>query len=846
MADFQFDKSKVKTLPNVTIKDVGVLDPFQMLEQGILTPESFIKQYPNLLYEYQDQMIEQGLLSMDTDVAGILDRAKASIKMTDIGEQGFIESIYGEGNVFRDEKGQLHVRSGEGSAYLPFDEKGYYDYIGKQPDGFLKDAADTTGFLIETIPSFVVGAVTANPYAAGAAAATGNLIRQGLSATLPGDDAMTAYDRVESAVTYGVFGYGGQKVSNWLVDFGMNLNPKYFVKNLASKKAIKAQLSDEEIADLPIETQNQIIKLRNELIETEDLEEIGPLTLGEASSDKILLKIEKLLRTYYLSEDIAVPLQEEQVSSVAKAIQNFLVKTVKADDSKQAFLGQEIVDAYNNVVTKLINQRATRANKAYSEFAKKPTIINGEEVIVDNSAVPVIEVNETLGQIKKFIDDYQSGGFVDESYLDGLFKLQDKIAEMSVLDPETGLRFITPKQANQFLQDYSQAAAGKGKLLTDVDTAATRRPARLLLDALGKDLDNTATRIGEQGGQYSKDMVDAVLAFRQSYKDDSKMINYFQNSFLKQFVDPATATSSEKIATKFANLDPSQFDVAIKFLRSEDPSVIQNLKAEIIADAYENSLYPVKLKTSPGQVGVGDELSKTEKGGLGINKKLDPEKFKTNIDNSLGNQKAEILFGDGELKEIQNIMKYIEKVNFTDVEKSGVSLDIAIAFQNLKGFIGRYAGFRWLANQLMTKEGRLGLQEFVDLAAGRKKKVDLTKGELQAVFNMINNYYGAQGYVQEKIPDIMEEGEFSKAAKETEPPIPKITAPDYGSVLPPAVSRGQGEVLPPLGDQASLSGPMNPQTLSSLESVGMPLFQAKEGGLASLDTKDFKKPQVVA
>jgi len=51
-----------------------------------------------------------------------------------------------------------------------------------------------------------------------------------------------------------------------------------------------------------------------------------------------------------------------------------------------------------------------------------------------------------------------------------------------------------------------------------------------------------------------------------------------------------------------------------------------------------------------------------------------------------------------------------------------------------------------------------------------------------------------------------------------------------------------------LGPLNSSSAPpsqsINPNTLASLDAVGMPLFQAKDGGLASL--KKFKKPQVVS
>lgn len=53
-----------------------------------------------------------------------------------------------------------------------------------------------------------------------------------------------------------------------------------------------------------------------------------------------------------------------------------------------------------------------------------------------------------------------------------------------------------------------------------------------------------------------------------------------------------------------------------------------------------------------------------------------------------------------------------------------------------------------------------------------------------------------------------------------------------------------------LGPISTASAPpsqsINPNTLASLESVGLPFFQAKDGGLASIEPKKFKKPQVVS
>jgi hypothetical protein len=70
----------------------------------------------------------------------------------------------------------------------------------------------------------------------------------------------------------------------------------------------------------------------------------------------------------------------------------------------------------------------------------------------------------------------------------------------------------------------------------------------------------------------------------------------------------------------------------------------------------------------------------------------------------------------------------------------------------------------------------------------------------------------------------------------------------------PDAIRGSGNlanVIPPI-DFYSLGGGQgggatNPQTMASLQSVGLPLFNAAQGGIVDLyESKKFKKPQVVA
>ena len=96
--------------------------------------------------------------------------------------------------------------------------------------------------------------------------------------------------------------------------------------------------------------------------------------------------------------------------------------------------------------------------------------------------------------------------------------------------------------------------------------------------------------------------------------------------------------------------------------------------------------------------------------------------------------------------------------------------------------------------------------------------------------------------------------ELNNLEESTEDTLPSTTPPSGGTVIfsEPQVQRGDTgvNVVDPIAvpqlNLASIGG-ANPQTMASLESVGLPLFQAAEGGIVDLyESKNFKRPQVVA
>ena len=328
--------------------------------------------------------------------------------------------------------------------------------------------------------------------------------------------------------------------------------------------------------------------------------------------------------------------------------------------------------------------------------------------------------------------------------------------------------------------------------------------------------------------------------------------------------------SADDIVNQFTKLSAQETEEALKFLRDNGyDDVIQQMKATLVEDSFIKSLRPIEDLTLEAE-----KLSKATRAGgqardsvqsnkfdpLVFKDILDPVRFMQNLNKSLkgtaggGKGKAEILFSKEELKEIGDVLEYIRRANFSRVSPKASMLDIVLGFVNLPGLVARAGGMNYLSKLLLTKQGRDGLENFIALQTGEKQVKDLTKNmaanvvfftesmmDYQTEFATTGSYYG-----QELLDDVK---------KKAEEFIPKIQAPESEfiemepdtqnsqsfNIPSPQVSRGQGvDVIPPL------SSPINPQTVASLESIGMPLFNAKDGGLASLDTNKFKRPQVVA
>ena len=135
----------------------------------------------------------------------------------------------------------------------------------------------------------------------------------------------------------------------------------------------------------------------------------------------------------------------------------------------------------------------------------------------------------------------------------------------------------------------------------------------------------------------------------------------------------------------------------------------------------------------------------------------------------------------------------------------------------------------------------------------------------QNVLDYMNFVREVKKIAIEQMPDkdderpIEQPTEFQEGVDQDDLDLPaktgaSVTVPSSPTMIAPDATRGSGNLANvlapidfPLAPNNQGAGPINPQTVAGLEAVGLPLFNAADGGIVDLyESKKFKKPQVVA
>lgn len=813
----------------------GGKDP---LEQAYFNPYFYLGMQEKL-QENNSELFNQVFPNGMSDPVSLFDRIRSDIKgdVSRLGEFNFLESVYGKGNVINTYDDQTFlVREGPGYGFVGVDpEEGFFNFA---------QIPEMSGEIVMMGPSIF----TANPIYATLLSGAGETAKQTIASMIPGEDDISVGERAMDVAVESATGGIGQKIANGVINFFNKLG----VRNFITKNALKTLKSEDTFSK----------EFYKRGLELEEL--IGPLTLAEKTGENTLRGIEDFLRTYYLTRGVSQELRGSQLNAAKNAINKFLKSLNNASEDpialRKGTIGTNITNAYKQVLDNFVDIRRKNADENLGKMfnltdeAGKAVLDSQGKAMSIDPKIPVIDitsVNKVLNEMLEQAKDYG-----DDSLQKALTIQIDKINSKAV-DGKVPIAFFQSK-----LQEFGSAAAGTGSAFKDLDKAFQKLPAKRIFASLNTALDDTIKMLDEGKGFIKGDqLIDAQLAknlkdFRTQYKADSELIDTLESSFVKDFIDPAGSKSSEAVFKRFQKLSPDELTFAFDLLNKADkPELISQIKRGMIEDVFDQSKKVLEDLTIESGKLSDEEI---------MQKLFDPLDFIKRLETSVGEENLKIMFKPGELQEIKNVVEYIQRVNFQNVDTKANVFDVVVSFLNPKQLLARSVGLTKMADILLSKEGRESLMRTIEALESGKATRELPKKTLAAIFDLTlelqNQPYDFLGaYLSDdEYSDILpEKADYESMITEQKKNIlsgdtPLEKDPNASGIIElpmtpvPNVDRGQGNVLSSIGDQASLSGSINPQTLSSLESVGMPLFQAKEGGLASLDTKNFKKPQVVA
>lgn len=759
----------------------------------------------------------------ETDQVSLFNRIRADIKgdVSKLGEANFLRSVYGNENVLERADGNFFIREAPGKTFVELNPKGFQ----------MKDIAELSGEAVVVAPTLF----TSNPWLAGLYAIGGGTALQAIAETVPGETDIEKGDRLKKIAAEGVFGTAGQYGANVVIDFFSRLGVKNFIVNKALKAIEKRGAMGKEFLERGQELEKKV----------------GRLTFGELTGEAGLKAIEDFLRGYYLTRGATVDMKDAQLNTAKNAILDFIKTSYNAANDPMAkrtgvSLGANITDSFKKVLDSFVDLRQKNATKMYNEI-KFVNDSAGKQI--DVSTMPVIkidQINATLDDMIKTASRNQ-----DDTLYQSLTKWQDNINR----NAKDGL--LPYEIFDDQMKIFSAASYGKGSAFKNLETAAQRRPAKQIFTAFNKALDDTIESFDGGFTASADDAINSQVASnlkkaRDQYRADSELIDQLENSFIRDFIAPGATKSKAAVVDRFQKLQPEEIETAFQLLKANgEDLVIEDIKKSFITDVFEDSLTAIKdLDLS--------QMSTAEVGRV-IKQVFEPNKFLDNLTQKVGDERLKVLFNDAELDRLADITEYIQRVNFNDVKPKAAILDIIISFINPKEALIRLAGLRKMTNLMFNTEGIDALK-----AAFKALESDQPVNELYKTIggDLLNFYLLAEtepkDYLQEYLDvsapyytsplETSIPAQFQKAAErrfspEYEQEQQKVLQDLQSFNMPsPNVNRGQGaDVVPPI------AGPINPQTVASLESVGLPLFNAAEGGIVDLyESKKFKRPQVVA
>lgn len=462
-------------------------------------------------------------------------RAGVGVKMTSEGKTSYLESKYGKGNVATRADGSIAYFNPETKKWTLADEGGVR----------WGDVADLSGAAIETAPAVAAGLLSGNnPLAVGGGAGAGNVLRQGVSGLLPGDDQMGMGERVTRPLVSAGLGFATQFGVNKLTGVQDALRPH----NIVARSVQKSQ-------------QTPFAK-RGELLAREMGDDFA-FSPGQLSGNRGQLMVEGLARQHPASADKVMQFDTRQAQTAVKRLNKLLTSI---DDRGMGGIqtGQKVAETFKQATRQAVN---ARSKQAAADFGRV------QELAGNN---PVLDPNNVRATIKGLIDDFDVPGGGDATAT-LVSRLRGVASELD--------KPLTAQQTQRLLQVYGNAAKGTGQLFKDIDSAQQRMVAGRVFGALLDDLDDAASA-GGQGGA----VAEALKLARDNYRANSAQIDDLGNSVLGRLFNGKYEQAPEAIADKFLKMRPSEIKAATEVLASQDPGTVQAVKRHMLQSAMDSAI----------------------------------------------------------------------------------------------------------------------------------------------------------------------------------------------------------------------------------------------------------------
>lgn len=298
---------------------------------------------------------------------------------------------------------------------------------------------------------------------------------------------------------------------------------------------------------------------------------VGPagLTPGQETGSKGLLTVEGMLRRNPATADILERMDRGQLQAGKDTLFAFLDK-LHQGATDPVSVGVDAKNAFDKYLTGITDARRIQAK---TDFGFIDTLVG---------RAPVIAPSNTLAAIEEEMRRAQTPGSGSAAAAIGrdLGKMHDDLA---------GGR-LSGQQFQNLLSQYGDAAAGKGSVFQNIDSASNRRISGRLFGALQQDLDTAA-----QNPNIPGDVARALTKARDNYRANTAPLDELRQSAVGHLLgDSQRSLAPEDVAASLARQPGTHLAASLGILERADPAFSGLVQRHLVEDAFNRAQPPAE------------------------------------------------------------------------------------------------------------------------------------------------------------------------------------------------------------------------------------------------------------